>query len=95
MAVVTRYTELTGCRVPVQQAPMGSVSTTALAVAVAEAGGVGSIGMLGMSPAQVDKVLGGIAARTSGWRRGRTGCGLGPGSWPRPSPARIRCTSRR
>jgi nitronate monooxygenase len=66
MAVVTRYTELTGCRVPVQQAPMGSVSTAALAVAVAEAGGVGSIGMLGMSPAQVDKVLGGMAARTSG-----------------------------
>jgi nitronate monooxygenase len=66
MAVVTRYTELTGCRVPVQQAPMGSVSTAALAVAVAEAGGVGSIGMLGMSPAQVDKLLGGIAARTSG-----------------------------
>jgi len=66
MAVVTRYTELTGCRVPVQQAPMGSVSTAALAVAVAEAGGVGSIGMLGMSPAQVDKVLGGMVARTSG-----------------------------
>ena len=66
MAVVTRYTELTGCRVPVQQAPMGSVSTAALAVAVAEAGGVGSIGVLGMSPAQVDKVLGGMVARTSG-----------------------------
>ena len=66
MAVVTRYTELTGCRIPAQQAPMGSVSTAALAVAVAEAGGVGSIGMLGMSPAQVDKVLGGMAARTSG-----------------------------
>ncbi|HEU5389389.1 MAG TPA: nitronate monooxygenase [Streptosporangiaceae bacterium] len=66
MAVVTRYTELTGCRIPVQQAPMGSVSTAALAVAVAEAGGVGSIGVLGMSPAQVDKVLGGLAARTSG-----------------------------
>ncbi|HEX5298779.1 MAG TPA: nitronate monooxygenase [Streptosporangiaceae bacterium] len=64
--VVTRYTELTGCRVPVQQAPMGSVSTAALAVAVAEAGGVGSIGVLGMSPAQVDKVLGGMAARASG-----------------------------
>jgi nitronate monooxygenase len=45
---------------------MGSVSTAALAVAVAEAGGVGSIGVLGMSPAQVDKVLGGMAARTSG-----------------------------
>src|SRR6266700_6850842 len=66
MALVTRYTELTGCRVPVQQAPMGSVSTAALAVAVAEAGGVGSITVLGMSPAQVDKVLGGMAGRTSG-----------------------------
>jgi nitronate monooxygenase len=66
MAVVTRYTELTGCRIPVQQAPMGSVSTAALAVAVADAGGVGSISALGMSPAQVDKVLGGMASRTSG-----------------------------
>src|SRR5215470_19277088 len=63
---MTRYTELTGCRVPVQQAPMGSVSTAALAVAVADAGGVGSIGVLGMSPAQVDKVLAGLAARTGG-----------------------------
>jgi NAD(P)H-dependent flavin oxidoreductase YrpB (nitropropane dioxygenase family) len=66
MALVTRNTELTGCRVPVQQAPMGSVSTAALAVAVAAAGGVGSITMLGLSPAQVDKVLGGMASRTSG-----------------------------
>ena len=66
MARATRFTELAGCRVPVQQAPMGSVATTALAVAVAEAGGVGSIVMLGMNPAQVDKVLGGMAARTTG-----------------------------
>ena len=66
MVRATRFTELAGCRVPVQQAPMGSVATTALAVAVAEAGGVGSIVMLGMSPVQVDKVLGGMAARTSG-----------------------------
>jgi nitronate monooxygenase len=50
----------------VQQAPMGSVSTAALAVAVADAGGVGSIGVLGMSPAQVDKVLAGMVARTDG-----------------------------
>jgi hypothetical protein len=27
MAVTTRFTELVGCRVPIQQAPMGSVST--------------------------------------------------------------------
>jgi nitronate monooxygenase len=66
MTLATRFTELTGCRVPVQQAPMGSVATTALAVAVAEAGGVGSIVMRGMSPAQVDKVLSGMAARTTG-----------------------------
>src|SRR5215470_2325458 len=36
---MTRFTELTGCRVPVQQAPMGSVSTSALAIAVADAAG--------------------------------------------------------
>src|SRR6266536_2303379 len=66
MALTTRYTELTGCRVPVQQAPMGSVSTAALAVAVADAGGVGSITALGMTAAQVDKVLADMAARTAG-----------------------------
>jgi nitronate monooxygenase len=63
---MTRYTELTGCRVPVQQAPMGAVSTSALAVAVADAGGVGSITALGMTPAQVDTVLADLAARTAG-----------------------------
>ena len=63
---MTRFTELTGCRVPVQQAPMGSVSTSALAVAVADAGGVGSITALGMTAAQVDNVLAGLAARTAG-----------------------------
>jgi nitronate monooxygenase len=66
MALATRYTELTGCRVPVQQAPMGSVSTAALAVAVADAGGVGSITALGMTAAQLDKVLAGMTARTTG-----------------------------
>jgi nitronate monooxygenase len=63
---MTRFTELTGCRVPVQQAPMGSVSTSALAVAVANAGGVGSITALGMTAAQVDTVLARLAARTAG-----------------------------
>src|SRR5262252_1308647 len=63
---MTRYTELTGCRVPVQQAPMGSVSTPALAVAVADAGGVGSITALGMTAEQVDDLLAGLAARTAG-----------------------------
>jgi len=66
MSPATRYTDLTGCRVPVQQAPMGSVSTAALAVAVAEAGGVGSITTLGMTAAQLDQVLAGMTARTAG-----------------------------
>jgi len=66
MSPAARYTDLTGCRVPVQQAPMGSVSTAALAVAVAEAGGVGSITTLGMTAAQLDQVLAGMTARTAG-----------------------------
>ena len=40
----TRFTELLGCRVPIQQAPMGCVSSDPpLPVAVAEAGAVGMI----------------------------------------------------
>jgi nitronate monooxygenase len=66
MALTTRYTELVGCRVPVQQAPMGSVSTSSLAVAVADAGGVGSITALGMTAADLDKVLAGMTGRTTG-----------------------------
>src|SRR5215831_12266583 len=66
MAVTTPFTGLAECRVPIQQAPMGSVSTPALAVAVAEAGGVGSITAMGMAPADLDKLLARLAARTSG-----------------------------
>lgn len=66
MASATRYTELVGCQVPIQQAPMGSVSTPALAVAVAEAGGVGSVSVLGLSAVDVDRFLERIAARTTG-----------------------------
>jgi nitronate monooxygenase len=66
MAVTTRFTELAGCRVPVQQAPMGSVSTAALAVAVADAGGVGSITAMGLTAVVLDKVLADLTARTTG-----------------------------
>jgi len=45
---------------------MGPVSTSALAVAVADAGGVGTITTLGMTAAQVDDLLAGMAARTAG-----------------------------
>jgi nitronate monooxygenase len=66
MVLATRFTELVGCRVPIQQAPMGSVSTSALAVAVADAGGVGSITALGLTAVEVDKILAGMAAQTTG-----------------------------
>jgi nitronate monooxygenase len=63
---VSAFTELIGCRVPIQQAPMGSVSTPDLAVAVASAGGVGTITALGMSPGTLEKVLGDMTTRASG-----------------------------
>jgi nitronate monooxygenase len=66
MAVRTRFTELAGCQVPIQQAPMGPVSTPALAVAVADAGGVGSITAMGFTAAELDKVLAGMAEQTTG-----------------------------
>ncbi|MGY1633533.1 NAD(P)H-dependent flavin oxidoreductase [Geodermatophilus sp. SYSU D01186] len=62
----TRFTELTGCSVPVQQAPMGAVSTPALVAAVAEAGGVGTVGAIGMTADQVVRAVDGVRARTAG-----------------------------
>ena len=62
----TPFTELLGCRLPLQQAPMGGVTTPELVAAVAGAGAVG------MVPAQMlpADVLGGLlddlAGRTSG-----------------------------
>jgi NAD(P)H-dependent flavin oxidoreductase YrpB (nitropropane dioxygenase family) len=41
--LVTRFTQLLGCRHPVQQAPMGGMASPALAVAVARAGGLGML----------------------------------------------------
>jgi len=39
----TLFTELLGCRLPIQQAPMGGVTTPELVAAVAGAGGVGMV----------------------------------------------------
>src|ERR1700761_5426255 len=41
---MTRFTELVGCAVPIQQAGMGAVSTPELAAAVSEAGALGVVG---------------------------------------------------
>src|SRR5438552_2158041 len=66
MGLATGFTQLVGCRVPIQQAPMGSVSTPALAVAVADAGGVGTITAMGLTAVQLDGMLAEMAARTAG-----------------------------
>jgi NAD(P)H-dependent flavin oxidoreductase YrpB (nitropropane dioxygenase family) len=47
-AVQTRFTDLVGCPLPIQQAGMGGVSTPALAAAVARAGGLGMLAATGL-----------------------------------------------
>jgi nitronate monooxygenase len=42
--IATRFTELVGCTVPIQQAGMGAVSPPELAAAVSEAGALGMLG---------------------------------------------------
>jgi len=66
MTAPTSFTELVGCAAPIQQAPMGSVSTPDLAVAVADAGGVGTITALGMPTEVLDRVLSEMSSRTTG-----------------------------
>ena len=61
----TRFTDLVGCTVPIQLAPMGAVGTPELVVAVAEAGGMGMTA-LPTAPAEVvAAMLDGIGAQTS------------------------------
>ncbi|WP_369253369.1 NAD(P)H-dependent flavin oxidoreductase [Geodermatophilus amargosae] len=62
----TPFTRLVGCSVPIQQAPMGAVSSPNLAVAVAEAGGVGTLSALGLPPEVLLRRLDGMRRRTSG-----------------------------
>ena len=62
----TAFTRLVGCRVPIQQAPMGTVSSPELAVAVAEAGGVGTVTALGMPAEYLAGLLADMSKRTEG-----------------------------
>jgi NAD(P)H-dependent flavin oxidoreductase YrpB (nitropropane dioxygenase family) len=65
--LTTRFTELVGCTVPIQQAGLGRLAFPPLAVAVAEAGGLGqvSIGELA-TPSKVAQVLDEMRQQTSG-----------------------------
>ncbi|MGQ0618061.1 MAG: NAD(P)H-dependent flavin oxidoreductase [Acidimicrobiia bacterium] len=53
----TAFTDLVGCRLPIQQAGMGAISTPALAAAVARAGGLGMIGAAGQPAGNVSAQL--------------------------------------
>ena len=62
----TRFTQLTGCSVPIQQAPMGPVSSPALALAVAAAGGLGTIPAFGVPAQKLEPLLADLSARAAG-----------------------------
>jgi nitronate monooxygenase len=64
--VQTRFTALVGCSVPIQQAPMGGVSSPDLAVAVADAGDVGTVSALGVPAETFVHRLDDMLRRTSG-----------------------------
>lgn len=62
----TRYTELVGCEVPVQLAPMGSVSTIELAAAVTSAGGHAMLGLAGLPLPAVEQLCAAAESRGVG-----------------------------
>lgn len=63
--IETRFTELLGCSVPIQQAAMGGVATPELARAVAEAGGLGMVAGVMVPPALLEQMLDGLRKQTS------------------------------
>src|ERR1041385_2342977 len=60
-----RFTEMFGVRWPIIQAPMAGSSNTELAIAVSEAGGLGSLPCAMLSPDQVGASVGVIRQRTT------------------------------
>ena len=62
----TRFTELVGCTVPLQQAGMGDLASPRLAAAVADAGGLGMVGLTSAPPDYVMKSLDEVRLKTSG-----------------------------
>jgi nitronate monooxygenase len=64
--LTTPFTELLGCRVPLQQAPMGGVTTPELVAAVAEAGAVGMVPAQMLPADALAGLLDDLAGRTGG-----------------------------
>jgi nitronate monooxygenase len=63
--LTTRFTELVGCRIPLQQAGMGGIAKADLAAAVSGAGGLGMVGGAGIATADLGASLDAVAARTT------------------------------
>jgi nitronate monooxygenase len=63
--LMTRFTELVGCDVPLQQAGMGGVAGPDLAVAVSDAGALGTVAMHMMPAPVVAEALDGVRQRTN------------------------------
>lgn len=64
--LTTRFTELVGCTVPIQQAAMGTLSRSRLAAAVANAGGLGTVAAYEIAPDTVAALLDDAARSTQG-----------------------------
>jgi NAD(P)H-dependent flavin oxidoreductase YrpB (nitropropane dioxygenase family) len=62
----TEFTELVGCQLPIQLAPMSGITTPELVAAVVDAGGMGAIGAGPMPPEALAATLDAVRARTRG-----------------------------
>src|SRR5437667_8847764 len=62
----TRFTDLTGCKVPIQQAAIGGLARPQLATAVSDAGGLGMVYAGSFDPNQMTEVFEDMRRRTSG-----------------------------
>ena len=62
--LTTKFTELVGCTIPLQQAGMGGVAKAELAAAVSEAGALGTLGGAGIATTELGASLDAIGART-------------------------------
>ena len=62
--LTTRFTELVGCDIPLQQAGMGGVATADLAAAVSAAGALGMLGGAGIASADLAASFDEVAGRT-------------------------------
>lgn len=64
--LTTRFTQLLGCSVPIQQAGMGDLARPRLAAAIANAGGLGMVGVYGISLSALINTLDQLRAQTAG-----------------------------